>query len=263
MFYWDGSRDCIQASGMACNINLYCARPNKQAPESKPRKEVRAKQPDALISHIRQLSYDCSLGQGEVKIEEYANDKFCLAIDLIKLATFNKDTIDEQRLNACFAFQAVGKWRGKRSQVHDDKSGTIMKMSYNINWTMFIGHQLTAYITKLSADGLYVMTEIASFDIPRWVEELDRFVTMTNLRKLMTITTCSWDNCYQSSYAMFVEQNRRPTLSTSEYKAIINSSRDRRRSSALFFNSWYVEDVNFISIKRNKHFMYVNRCGIF
>lgn len=84
------------------------ARPNKQAPESKMRKEMRAKQPDALISHIQQLNYDYSLGHGEVKIEQYANDKFGLAVDLIKLATFNKDAIDERGLNSCFAFQVVG-----------------------------------------------------------------------------------------------------------------------------------------------------------
>jgi hypothetical protein len=65
-------------------------------------------EPDAWISHILQLSYDNSSGHGQVKVEEYATDKLSLAMDLIKLMTFNKDTIDERKIDGCFAFPAVG-----------------------------------------------------------------------------------------------------------------------------------------------------------
>jgi hypothetical protein len=79
------------------------------------------------------------------------------------------------------------------------------------------------------------MTEMAAFNVPKSIQELDSFVTITNMRKLMMITTSFWDNCKLSSNPIFFDKNRRPTLNTPEYKAIINSSRDRRRPSTLVF----------------------------
>ncbi|KAH8549468.1 hypothetical protein BGW37DRAFT_501298 [Umbelopsis sp. PMI_123] len=178
--------------------------PNKQAPESRLRKSSRAKQPDAIVSHVKQLNYDCSLGHGEVKAEEYTNDKYCLSVDLIKLATFNKDAIDERHLNSCLAFQVVG-------------------------------HHMTVYITKLLAEGLYAMTEITTLSIPKSIQELDTLVTMTTLTKLMEIGTIFWQNCKQSNDSTFFESNRRPTFASPDFKAIVNSTRDRRRPSRILF----------------------------
>jgi hypothetical protein len=73
------------------------------------------------------------------------------------------------------------------------------------------------YITKLPADGHYIVKEIAMLPVPTSIEDLSGLTTLSNLAKLVTITTAFWSNCYVSVDAKFIDDNQRPTLRTSEF----------------------------------------------
>ncbi|RIA90625.1 hypothetical protein C1645_683196, partial [Glomus cerebriforme] len=78
--------------------------------ESKARKQIgRAKQPDAIINEIDQLSWGLSKGHGEAKVQEEVNNLYLLCTDLIRVAEFNKDAIDFYNMNCMLGFQVVGK----------------------------------------------------------------------------------------------------------------------------------------------------------
>ena len=83
---------------------------NKQAEESKARKQIgRAKQPDAVINEIDQLSWGLSKGHGEAKVQEEVNNLYLLCTDLIWIVVFNKDAIDYHNMNCMLRFQVVSK----------------------------------------------------------------------------------------------------------------------------------------------------------
>ncbi|CAG8802420.1 21743_t:CDS:1, partial [Dentiscutata erythropus] len=78
------------------------------AVESKARKPVgRAKQPDAIINEINQLSWSLSKGHGEAKVQEKINNLYLLCTNLIRIAIFNKDAIDFYNMNCMLRFQVV------------------------------------------------------------------------------------------------------------------------------------------------------------
>lgn len=70
---------------------------------------TRDKRPDATISKLTQLVFGPSLGFGEAKVAQATCDKYMLCHDLIRLAAFTKDTIDENKLYASLSFQIHGK----------------------------------------------------------------------------------------------------------------------------------------------------------
>jgi hypothetical protein len=176
---------------------------NKEAPESKQRKLTgRAKQPDAVICDIDQLSWGSSLGHGEAKIEEEKTNIYSLCADLIRVAVFNKDAIDAYNRNCVIGFQVVGQ-------------------------------HITFYLTTLLYDGLYVMVEVSHLDIPMSLEQLPSFVT--SLDKILLVSNAFWNKCVLSRPAAEMEPNKRNTLATPNFKRLIAKSRDRHRSCELRF----------------------------
>lgn len=64
--------------------------------------------PDAIISVVDQLQFGCTLGHGEVKISQPTCEKAAVCLDLIRIAHFNKDAIDNYLIESVFAFQIHG-----------------------------------------------------------------------------------------------------------------------------------------------------------
>jgi len=54
-------------------------------------------------------------------------------------------------------------------------------------------------VTKLFADGVYVMTELETWRLPRSLEELDMFVVASTLRKMMNVQQAYLLNCQKST----------------------------------------------------------------
>ncbi|KAI8577037.1 hypothetical protein K450DRAFT_302274 [Umbelopsis ramanniana AG] len=175
---------------------------NGESAESRERKGHRGNQADGYVSIIQQREYDCTIGYVEVKAEDRSGDNHIISHDLIRLAKFNKDAIDGNSVDGAIAIQAVG-------------------------WTMSI------YITKLLADGVYVMTEMATWTLPRSLEELDMFVTASTLRKMMTVQQSYLRNCQRSTCPEDLQENTRPTMSSPRMQEFLGDTRDRRRLSPM------------------------------
>ncbi|KAG9298147.1 hypothetical protein G9A89_002584 [Geosiphon pyriformis] len=181
---------------------------NKEAPESKNRKSTgRAKQPDAIISDINQLSWGSSRGHGEVKAQEEINNLYSLCTDLVRVAVLNKDAIDFFNMNCILGFQVVGK--------------------------SLIGQHITFYLTTLLYDGMYVMVEVGLLNVPMSLEELPAF--LTSLDTLLVVSNAFWTNCAMSRPAAEMEPNKRSTLATPNFKELVGKSRDRYHSCEIRF----------------------------
>jgi hypothetical protein len=76
------------------------------------------KRPDTTISKLIQMVFGPSLGFGETKVAQPTCDKYMLCHDLIRLATFAKDTIDENKLNTSLSFQIHGKQRKMEERIN-------------------------------------------------------------------------------------------------------------------------------------------------
>jgi hypothetical protein len=64
--------------------------------------------PDAIIAKKQQLEYDHSVGHGEVKVNRGNTSKYLLCMDTLRLAIFNKNAIDVNKLDGSLAFQIHG-----------------------------------------------------------------------------------------------------------------------------------------------------------
>ncbi|CAG8800509.1 42170_t:CDS:10, partial [Gigaspora margarita] len=171
-------------------------RSNKEAVESKARKPVsRAKQPDAIINEIDQLSWSLSKGHGEAKVQEEMNNFYLLCTDLIWIAIFNKDAIDFYNMNCILGFQVVGEL----------PTGII-----------------TFYLTTLLCDALYVMVEVGHVDVPMSLEQVSAF--LTSLDTLLIILNAYWSNCIMSTEKK--KPSRRSTLATPSFKEMVSKNQN-------------------------------------
>ncbi|CAG8515579.1 10438_t:CDS:2 [Paraglomus occultum] len=174
---------------------------NKEAPESKARKLTgRAKQPDAIISNVDQLSWGSSRGHGEAKVQEEVDNLYSLCTDLIWIAVFNKDAIDFYNKDCMLGFQVIGS-------------------------------HITFYLSTLLYDSLYVMVEIGHLNVPMSLEQLPAFIT--SLDTLLVVSNAFWTNCAMSHPVAEMEPNKRNTLATPNFKELIAKSRDRHRPCQL------------------------------
>ncbi|CEG63106.1 hypothetical protein RMATCC62417_00309 [Rhizopus microsporus] len=162
------------------------------------------KRPDATISKLTQMSFGPSLGFGEAKVTQSTCDKYMLCLNLTRLATFAKDTIDENKLNASLSFQ-----------IH--------------------GFSVTFFITRLRHDGIYIMQEIAHMTFPRLTVELPTFISMKCLNMLLKVTDVFWRLCKPCDNEELIEANGRATHPS--LHSLIDISKDRRRLCSLRFES--------------------------
>lgn len=69
--------------------------------------------PDEIIAKKQQLEYEGSIGHGEVKVNQGNASKYLLCMDTLRLAVFNKNAIDVNKLNGSLAFQIHGKTKNQ------------------------------------------------------------------------------------------------------------------------------------------------------
>ncbi|KAI8988509.1 hypothetical protein BDF20DRAFT_833353 [Mycotypha africana] len=162
------------------------------------------KRPDATISKLRKCLLDQALDLARQKVAQPTCDKYMLCLDLTRLATFAKDTIDENKLNASLSFQ-----------IH--------------------GFSVTLIFTRLRHDGIYIMQEIAHMTFPRSVEELATFISMKNLKMLLKVTDVFWRLFKPCDNEELIKANGRATHPS--LHSLIDISKDRRRLCSLRFGS--------------------------
>ncbi|KAG1205925.1 hypothetical protein G6F35_011371 [Rhizopus arrhizus] len=112
--------------------------------------------PDSIVSIMSQSQWSRNFGHGEAKIAEATENYHVLAWDLCRLGYFNKNIINKDNVKSSFAFQSKG-------------------------------HSVTFYISELAFDGVYVMTELNSIQIPKSVNTLETLITRRSLMCLMQV----------------------------------------------------------------------------
>ncbi|KAI8999637.1 hypothetical protein BC832DRAFT_206532 [Gaertneriomyces semiglobifer] len=166
----------------------------------------RARQPDFKLFTINQYreAYEC--GFGEVKPASKCTDKYACNLDLLRLSRFAKQALDELYRKKIFV-----------------KALPIFQC---------IGEKLWIYSFFHAADGLYVMMETGCIgNIPTSRQSLLGFVDEIGL--LMGI----WRTCVHIKRALegrgrtpVALDHLRPTITTPQYKEIIESRDCSRRS---------------------------------
>lgn len=79
--------------------------------------EKRETRPDAAISEKPHLEFTSSIGFGEAKVKQRFSARYSLCIDNLRLITFCKNTIDDNKLDGAIAFQIHGKEVKKKAGI--------------------------------------------------------------------------------------------------------------------------------------------------
>ncbi|KAG1168139.1 hypothetical protein G6F36_012322 [Rhizopus arrhizus] len=79
--------------------------------------EKRETRPDAAISEKPHLEFTSSIGFGEAKVKQRSSARYSLCIDNLRLTTFCKNTIDDNKLDGAIAFQIHGKEVKKKAGI--------------------------------------------------------------------------------------------------------------------------------------------------
>ncbi|KAG0831728.1 hypothetical protein G6F29_007255 [Rhizopus arrhizus] len=153
--------------------------------------------PDAIIAKKQQLEYDGSVGHDEVKVNQGNTSKYLLCMDTLRLAIFNKNAIDVNKLDGSLAFQ-----------IH--------------------GFNITFFVSRLVANGIYTFFEIAHFGFPQSLDDLPSFISLKNMKLLLGINEAFWRLCRKSDNCATIAGRYKVTLASLE--TLIDGSKDRARS---------------------------------
>ncbi|CAO3668096.1 unnamed protein product [Umbelopsis vinacea] len=173
---------------------------NQQAEETKPRSS--STRPDAIISQFEQLATASTMGHVEAKAAEKACDDYRLAIDLIRIAKFNKDAIDNMKMASELGVQVVGP-------------------------------SVTIYVSTLQAEAIYTMVEICHFKVPMSLDEVPHL--LMEFDQLLYASDIFWRHCRKSDKPSAIDNSRRSSLSTPKFKQLVSSTRSRNRECNIRF----------------------------
>ncbi|KAI8138223.1 hypothetical protein BJV82DRAFT_632204, partial [Fennellomyces sp. T-0311] len=127
-------------------------------------------QPDVMISSLTGVHFSDSMGFAEVKSIYESNKSYAIAKDLVRLGTFSKEAIDKSKdRNTCTTIQAVG-----MLSLNND----IVVRYHHIHtpcFPSFIGRECIFYVAQLFAEGLYVMFELGSVNVPSSIYNLPNY----------------------------------------------------------------------------------------
>ncbi|KAG0743341.1 hypothetical protein G6F57_007367 [Rhizopus arrhizus] len=161
--------------------------------------------PDSIVSIMSQSQWSRNFGHGEAKIAEATENYHVLAWDLCRLGYFNKNIINKDNVKSSFAFQSKG-------------------------------HSVTFYISELAFDGVYVMTELNSIQIPKSVNTLETLITRRSLMCLMQVAHV-FDKIKKEKKNTLQEFSsmKRVEPSLKQLESLVSEKKDRRRNSSVRF----------------------------
>ncbi|ORX55564.1 hypothetical protein DM01DRAFT_1382712 [Hesseltinella vesiculosa] len=151
--------------------------------------------PDLTITSLKGVKWTTSHGYGEAKSACHEANNFVLSKDLIRVAMFCKNALDEQNLDGILGLQIIGR-------------------------------RITFYLLVLPSQGLYVMYELGTLELPN---------SLCGLRKLLMdmplgllVLDVFRRLCIRSD-SPFQPSRHRPTVSMSSFDGIFSASQDRKR----------------------------------
>ncbi|KAG0748697.1 hypothetical protein G6F23_001678 [Rhizopus arrhizus] len=153
--------------------------------------------PDISITKTLGRKWARSLGYGEAKPATRENDHYLVCQDLIKVAIFCKNALDEQLMDGVLGIHIVGR-------------------------------TIRFYVLVLPAIATYVMYLLAEIKVPDSIQGLPGFITeLPSVLKILHV----FDTVYVSfDIPDIIARRRAPTLSSKEFQQIISESKSRKRS---------------------------------
>ncbi|KAG0943531.1 hypothetical protein G6F57_003911 [Rhizopus arrhizus] len=144
--------------------------------------------PDGNVFELEQRRIKFSTGYVEVKPDKSRSDILKTHEDLLRLVSFCKDTLDKKDVKSMVAVQAVG-------------------------------YYVTIYMFSLEATGLYLLTELYSFNVPKSISELPQFVM--HLDEIKKIMVCYQENCVLAN-DIHKESRKRMSIQQQNTRNILN-----------------------------------------
>ncbi|KAI7855377.1 hypothetical protein BDC45DRAFT_461904 [Circinella umbellata] len=172
---------------------------NREAKDARTDGSISAQRPDSCVSELDQLYFGNSLGYVEVKPASEKANKYAVSKDLIRLGIMTKNSCDYSRLNACMAIQVIDT-------------------------------EISFYITRLRADGLYLFSELCTIKAPSSLEDLG--IYLNYLDDIASVLSCfkKWCVHMSSEEAMNATSKRRMSLSDEQFGLLSHSKSNKRRS---------------------------------
>ncbi|KAI8329945.1 hypothetical protein BC941DRAFT_441686 [Chlamydoabsidia padenii] len=156
--------------------------------------------PDLSITKTVGLKWARSLGYGEAKPVARESDHFLVCQDLIKVALFCKNSLDEQLMEGDLGIHIVGR-------------------------------TIRFYVLVLPAIATYVMYLLAEIKVPDSIQGLPAFIT--ELPSILKILHVFDTVCVCSVTPDVIASRRAPTLPSKAFQQIISESKSRKRSCHL------------------------------
>ncbi|CAO3654370.1 unnamed protein product [Cunninghamella echinulata] len=165
---------------------------------SKTTVSISKRRPDSTIVTLDGYCFDYNRGFGEVKSKYHYEKHDNLSKDLARVGVFSKNAIDISNMNGVLGFQAVGR-------------------------------SVTFFISKLVADGIYVMYELNNFTVPGSIKQIySLFGYLDEIYYILNIfeTHC---NKMLSQDIDANKNKKRQTLSTPQFNRIVHTSSSNKR----------------------------------
>ncbi|KAI9301079.1 hypothetical protein BJ944DRAFT_169744, partial [Cunninghamella echinulata] len=140
---------------------------------------------------------------GEVKTEKMKTNTYELVYDLVRLAQFSKQSIDISKMNGVLCFQAVG-------------------------------FTITFYFVNLLYDGFYVMFPIGKINVPKSIMDIPSILLSADV--LLDVYNIYHQYCIPTDDPTSLEEKTKPSLSTPDFKELVYTSKNRKRTCNLIFN---------------------------
>ncbi|CAO3674037.1 unnamed protein product [Rhizopus stolonifer] len=155
--------------------------------------------PDCIISVFpHQTDNAVNVGYGEVKRQSMAGDHYLVNLDLVRLATLGKNTINENELSGSLSIHVVGPY-------------------------------ITFYLIQLKADGLYCMTELTHVQCPMSVSEVPAYIT--NFSNLKNVLHVFQSFCKYEDTNVDLSSWRRDSLLATDVMLILEKKKNRKRKN--------------------------------
>ncbi|KAI9488877.1 hypothetical protein BDB00DRAFT_884674 [Zychaea mexicana] len=160
-------------------------------------KEASSSRPDLSVTKSLGIKWATTLAYGEAKSAMYSDDHFIICKDLIKVARFCKDALDDQLFEGILAVQIIG-----RTVVY--------------------------YLLTLPAQSIYTMIPLATIKVPDSINDLPGPVyKVPDILKVLDIFERV---CVRAAHPETIKHRCAPTLPMANIQQLFSQSKNRKRS---------------------------------
>ncbi|KAG1152309.1 hypothetical protein G6F37_001433 [Rhizopus arrhizus] len=155
--------------------------------------------PDCIITRFPHQTDDgINIGYGEVKKISMASNHYLVNWDLVRLAFFGKNAIDDNHI-------------GGNISIH------------------IVAPSIVFYLIKVQSDGIYTMTELLRVQFPMSVSEVPAY--LTNLPCLKNVIHISETHCKQRSNDADTSSWYRESLLATDITFLLDNQKNRKRKN--------------------------------